>query len=379
MAHLTSPNSFRSGKTFPWTGSNVVSSANSLKILNQEVHLTKSLEVLSKNVLRSHNLLLVSFTTSKSSKFGLYKSRVLYYPLMSPITRKRSFPTYLLQRSLLGSSFSHKSLGFNTLLTKLWALKRIEFGNRFNVSKPYVNLNRWLSQAMFRGSKIFRSRRVGLNLRFKKKFSGQYARVQKYNLKWRQSKGSEFNGATLERCLKLRTGFRTTVKAHNVFTYLSLKDKNFNFKNHQEHVWNRSYKKFHREFTSYFDIVNSLYLVSKFSGLEKLLMQLIQHGLLKMHRRRIKPKRFFVFLDRVIKNLPNIQDSFHAFRIIITGKLGGGTARTKAFAVGYGNFPRQTLSQNIKFEFGDVRSKYGAFGVKILTWRKPSAAYFFKA
>ena len=72
-------------------------------------------------------------------------------------------------------------------------------------------------------------------------------------------------------------------------------------------------------------------------------------------------------MDKIIKNLPVIRDAFNGFRIIITGKLAGGTARTKSFSVGFGVFPRQTLSENIKFEFGDVRSKYGSFGIKILT------------
>lgn len=119
--------------------------------------------------------------------------------------------------------------------------------------------------------------------------------------------------------------------------------------------------------SSYFDFMNIFFLFSKFSGLEKLLMLLIQRGLAKMHRRRIKPKRFFIFLDKIIKNFPVIRDNFNGFRVIITGKLGGGTARTKTFSVGFGVFPRQTLAQNIKFCVGDIRSKYGSFGVKILT------------
>lgn len=100
--------------------------------------------------------------------------------------------------------------------------------------------------------------------------------------------------------------------------------------------------------------------------MEKLLIRLLQYSLVKMHRRKIKPKRFFYFIDSLIKHLPNIQDQFHAFRVLITGKLKGGTARTSAFSAGFGVFPRQTLKENIKLEFGDINSKYGAFGVKLL-------------
>jgi hypothetical protein len=33
------------------------------------------------------------------------------------------------------------------------------------------------------------------------------------------------------------------------------------------------------------------------------------------------------------------------------------------------------LSQNIKFLVGHIQSKYGSFGVKILTWRKRNQKY----
>jgi ribosomal protein S3 len=70
-------------------------------------------------------------------------------------------------------------------------------------------------------------------------------------------------------------------------------------------------------------------------------------------------------MDSVLKNMKAIRRSFNAIKIIITGKLRGGTARTNSFSIGFGNFPVQTLSENIHYEFGNIESKYGSFGVKI--------------
>jgi ribosomal protein S3 len=72
-------------------------------------------------------------------------------------------------------------------------------------------------------------------------------------------------------------------------------------------------------------------------------------------------------MDSILKNMILIKKKFHALKIIITGKLRGGTARTSSYSVGFGNFPKQSLSENIRYEFGNIESKYGSFGVKILT------------
>ncbi len=93
---------------------------------------------------------------------------------------------------------------------------------------------------------------------------------------------------------------------------------------------------------------------------------MIQYSLLKIHKRRIKPKVLFYFLDAVIKNITHIKDTFFTFRLIITGKLQGGTARTKSFSVGFGEIPYQTMSADIRNLYGDVRSKYGSYGIKLL-------------
>jgi ribosomal protein S3 len=86
-----------------------------------------------------------------------------------------------------------------------------------------------------------------------------------------------------------------------------------------------------------------------------------------MHKRKIRPKLFFYFLDSVLKNSKNLKKEFEAFKIVITGKLMGGTARTRSFSVGFGNFPIQSFDCNIRYEMGQLKSKYGSFGIKIFT------------
>jgi hypothetical protein len=79
-----------------------------------------------------------------------------------------------------------------------------------------------------------------------------------------------------------------------------------------------------------------------------------------------EPKFFFYFLDSVIKALPEITDRFSAFRLTVTGKLAGGTKRTKTKTVGYGRLSIQTLSVDILNNYMSFTHKAGEFGVKLL-------------
>jgi hypothetical protein len=96
-------------------------------------------------------------------------------------------------------------------------------------------------------------------------------------------------------------------------------------------------------------------------------ISILQDGLQKMHKQRLKPKYFFYFLDSVLKNMPELRDAFNAIKIIITGKLYGGRARTHRFIVGFGSIPLQSLTTNLCNEFGNLESKYGSFGLKLIT------------
>jgi hypothetical protein len=173
----------------------------------------------------------------------------------------------------------------------------------------------------------------------------------------------------ISRIISLRLGKQILVKPLNVFNYLIKKFGRLNYYNHQQHIWGK-YHSNKKYFRSYYDLVNALYILAYIPLSEHLVISIIQYALLRIHRRKIKPKRLFVFIGQVINSLPDIRENFHACRIIITGKLKGGTARTSSLSFGFGIIPWQSLTENIRFDFGDLRSKYGAFGIKFLTWRK---------
>lgn len=165
---------------------------------------------------------------------------------------------------------------------------------------------------------------------------------------------------------RLRLGKRINFRLVNVFSYLTSKITSITRKNYQNHFWLK-YHKQKKYFPAYYDLVNSFYILSHFPYSEKIVISIIQLSLSRMHRKRIKPKRLFTLIDQIINNLPLIRDKLHACRVIITGKLKGGTARTSSLNVGFGNLPRQSLTEDIKYEYGDITSKYGSFGVRILT------------
>jgi len=167
-----------------------------------------------------------------------------------------------------------------------------------------------------------------------------------------------------------RTGLKVFVRAKNVFDYISIKYKKFKSESSQNHIWNKKFLFNKKRYMSYYDIVNSFFILATIKKTEGFLMKMIQYSLVRMHKRKIRPKNFFYFLDSIIKNMKELKEQFYAFRIIITGKLMGGTGRTKSFSVGFGVLPFQSINKNICYELGDVTSKYGSFGIKLFTWRK---------
>lgn len=112
MSHLTSPNSFRNGKTFLWSNVGFANSSNTQGILNKETILPKGLESIVRRILLRRYLLLISLSVRKDSVTGLLKGKILYYPMLSILPRKRSFPTYLLHIPLAGVI---KNYNINTL------------------------------------------------------------------------------------------------------------------------------------------------------------------------------------------------------------------------------------------------------------------------
>jgi hypothetical protein len=387
MSHLVNPTGFRAGKTFLWSNNAVAVINNKQSALDKNINYSAGIESVVNSLIRRNNFWTVKSATKFNDSSGIAKFNVLYYPLVSPILRKRMFPTYCAPRRLLYKPTKYTE-PFKKLVAKVWSLKNREFTERFTRAKRRKNLNRMITKAMFRGTKLFHGFKTFLsknsNFNTSKKVNSwkritthKYLRskIANYLIKknrWRRWRSSRYrlSSKRLSKQVSKRIGTRVQVKAINVFNYLAKKNKKLYFKRHQRHIWNKRFHYNKKRFSSYYDMVNSLYLLCAIPLLEGLVIRMIQYGLTKMHRRKIRPKTFFYFIDSIVKNMPQIKANFNTFRVIITGKLRGGTARTKTFSTGFGVIPRQTLDKNIRYEFGDIRSKYGSFGVKLLTWRK---------
>lgn len=380
MAHQVNPAGFRTGKTFLWTTNQANNFGNKQNSLNKVVNQYRGLEQTVNQILQRSNLWVVKSNTSHNTTSDLTKLNVLYYPLIAPLLRKRVFPTYMFPRVLLNKPTTY-SLGFKSTISKIWLSKNQEFNNRFVRTKVRKNLNKMITKTMFRGTKLFIGRKSVVSKHKKQIYNwtktneflihsmNNYVSIKNYWSRWRTSKIS-LSSQKLSKQLTKRVGSRVKVKLFNVFSYIAKKTKKLQFKKHQRHIWNKKYHYNKTRFSAYYDIVNSFYLLCYIRSSEELVLKMIQYGLTNMHRRKIRPKNLFYFLNSVVKNMKSIHKNFNAFRLVITGKLRGGTSRTQSFSTGFGIMPQQTLDKNISYVYGDVRSKYGTFGIKLYTWRK---------
>lgn len=382
MSHQVNPAGFRTGKTFLWNNSQSPSFGNNQNLVNKNVNQARGLEQTANQILQRSNFWVVKSNSYTNNASGVAYLNILYYPLVTPTTRKRIFPVYSWPRGLLNKLMMYSNK-FKNLISKAWLSKNQEFNNRFVRTKRRKNLNKFITKSMYRGSKLFIGKKSFAFKCRKKCFSwnktNTFLRLSLINYasnknKWSRWRASKVTLAAqkLSKQLSKRVGARVKVKLLNVFSYIAKKSKKNKFKKHQRHIWNKKYQYNKTRFSSYYDIVNSLYLLCFIQNTEELVLKIIQHGLTNMHRRKIRPKNLFYFLNSVVKNMKSVQKNFNAFRLVITGKLRGGTARTQMFSTGFGIMPQQTLDKNINYVHGDVRSKYGTFGVKLFTWRKSS-------
>ena len=76
-------------------------------------------------------------------------------------------------------------------------------------------------------------------------------------------------------------------------------------------------------------------------------------------------------MDAVVKNMPQIQNSFSCFRFTPNGKIRGGTQRTKTYTLGFGQLPRHTIGLDGGSFFMSYTHIYGEFGLTFVTNRTP--------
>ena len=140
------------------------------------------------------------------------------------------------------------------------------------------------------------------------------------------------------------------------------------FRGHQEQYWHAAYRKYRRTYANYFDLVNAVSLIGLVKDSEHLFLHIVH---------RVRPaiydpksiKRYLRFIDAVIKNNKHIQRQFRIFKLRITGKLAGGSKRTKARSIGFGKLPLQTIALDATALTRNYTHVYGEFGRKLILCR----------
>lgn len=391
MSHVVSPLSYRLGKTFLWNNLSIINFNNKQKLQSKLINTPIGLEESLDKILNKNNYYVVKTTLKTNNILGIPQLKLIYYPLLKKNKKKQIYPLYCLYRKILSKPLNYNKK-LEKFIKKIWYIKKREFKNRFIINKKKIHLNKWFTKQIFRGSKIkprflqklllisnFNVKRNWRNLLLYKKNKNIkkikiYNHILKYNNRnlktWAVSRKYKLNDKQLSKQLSKRIGIRIQIKTKNIFSYLYKKYRKFTENMHQMHVWNKFYH-FHKwRYNSFFDIVNGFYILSSIPNTEKFLIKLVQYGLQNMHKYNLKPKPYFYYIASIVKNMVLLIRKFKAIRFIVTGKLQGGTSRTKIFNIGFGTIPRQSLNQNIQYVYENLHSKYGSFGIKLLTWRK---------
>lgn len=97
----------------------MASSLNTQRILNKETIRPVGLESIVRKILLRRSLLLINLSICKDPLTGVLRSRVLYYPILSLLTRKRSFPSYLINLRLASAIKDSKTNTLEPVLKKI--------------------------------------------------------------------------------------------------------------------------------------------------------------------------------------------------------------------------------------------------------------------
>jgi len=159
------------------------------------------------------------------------------------------------------------------------------------------------------------------------------------------------------------------VQTDNILGYVARKYKAA-YKSHQNYVWAGWYKRHRYNYPEYMDIITAIFLFTAFRSNNDILAQYFLKTLYKPLRIMYKLKKFFWFLSDIIKGYPLIRRQFRIFRILLVGKIAGGTKRTKIFKIGYGRLVLQTLSKNSTMSFKSFDHRFGEFGIKLIVTRR---------
>jgi len=394
MSHLVKPTSFRVGKTLVWPHNSLLSTKQEL--VNSNLALAKGIEKVSKSLLRRKRLYVVRGNIVNFINSSIYYN-LLFMPRVKTKPREHNIGAFLRKAVYKPFNFSNQSdLAKNYIHARKDKLAKLR--RRFRPKR----LNRWLSKRMFRGSskviwKKSRSFRLlnftqpryiedlGVNAVFSLDNTadkqGAYLKpaltrkVHRFRYtvlprrqKWRHDRlvKRRFNDKKFSSVLSKVLHRDLSINAINLFSYLVSK-RVVDFKTHQNHFWNFRYRRYRFQYKNYFDIANAFFSLGVVDNSEGFLLSILKITLPLI----LKIRKFFKFLNSIIKHMPEIQEKYDVFKISITGKLAGGTKRTKFHSIGYGVLPVQTLSCLATSNFIAYTHIYGEFGVKLTMAKNP--------
>lgn len=359
MTHQVSPTTFRVGKIFLWK--------NNINLPNYDL---SNINSLLKHILRRRRLFIIKSTLKITLKINKIKIHVLFMPRIKTKPRPDSrgnFSKIILYKKLNWTNNSLISTSKNYIDQRRLKIYKMPQQKRFQI-------NRWISRRMFRSSNFLPN--PGNNKLFKffknNNFNSYIYRARVLqNLKWgykwwykRVQYNRQINLYAISNKTNLIVNKNTSIKLYNIFTFLAYKQI-ISYKSHQEHLWNKKYRQYRFFYDNYYDIINAFFILTHVKNSENLLL-----AILRMMMPRIrKIRKFMYFLDAVIKNMPQIQNNFLCLRITITGKIRGGTERTKTLTTGFGYLPYQSLNLEGTTAFISYPHKFGEFGIRLIMSR----------
>jgi hypothetical protein len=415
--NLIAPTGFRKGNTFLWKNAKLSFNKKSNEINTADSIMGRSLLSALGPIIRRHRLNILGGSVVRDHYADAIKVNVLYCPRFNYRIKSRN-PQWFFIKGL-----THRRGAFTRRTRTLEMLRggliddkmyRYKYRNlkRRRVRTKYRHgrirgggVNRLITRSFMRGSAFLVKRKKSLTshkkilnrvsdkkrLQFRRflmnysRFTPWHPRVwvdvpkgkwvkfapKFYPMKWRMSRTPlrKVNKHKLSEILSSSIGRPIQIVPENILNYVAKKGKS-SYYEHQQYVWTPSTKRFRRRYPQYMDIMNAFFLFAVFRGYNNILAQYLLRMITRPLRRIYKIRRFFKFIDAIILDYTLIKRQFRTFKIILAGKLTGGTKRTKLFSIGYGQVVWQTLANNVTMNFMSYDHKFGEFGVKLFVTRR---------
>jgi hypothetical protein len=273
--------------------------------------------------------------------------------------------------SLLGGPYYFVSRNFIRLVNVVLYLRG---GQRFRaLNRVRDEINSLMEQNRLLKKKTESGSKIGLDdhKSFKARSFGDMS-VYKFlkHSKYR------FSSHLMSQVLGRELRYSVKISAVNVFKYMLIKGmlKTNEYTNHLFQLSSQKTRRDRYSYNSYYDIINVFFLQTKFMNIEWLILRVLKYALFKLHKRNIKLRYFFRFIHNVIGLTGQLDRTLKVFRLVVHGKIKGGTHRTKTETAGYGRPSRNSIGINLRYCYDNIYSKYGEYGMHLLTSRSGTRA-----